>query len=153
MLSPRDWRLIRLALPSIPGLDDPAAIEARLRRLEAETREPVVFRLVGDDGADGLLYEIGRGDDVRTVNSRLRGVWAVWCMLDDPGEPFNPADLSKPGARTPVASARKMIRKKAVEQFEAWGQMELKAAALACSTHGDVVHMQLPANAPRFVTR
>jgi hypothetical protein len=153
VLNPNDWKLVRMALPGIAGLRDAAAIAARLHELEAEAREPVVFRLVGDDGAEGLLYEIGRGDDVRTVTSRLRGVWAVWCMLDDPGEPFSPVHLTKPGALAPVASVRKMIRKQAAEQFEAWGQLDLRAAALSCSTHGDVVRMQLPGNAPRFVTR
>lgn len=151
MLSPNDWKKVRMALPNIPGLHDPVAIDAALRRLEVEASPPVVFRMLDGDDTGAAIYEIGRGNDVRTVTSRKRGVFALWRLLDS-GEPLDPVEVARPDARRPAATVYQAIKGEACDEFKRWGMPELVTASAWCCTRRGLLVLHLPYSAPTFIT-
>lgn len=160
-LSPQDQARVLNALlhnlGNTPGLGNirggAAFARELLLRMKAQAAAPVVFRYRGEDAAGRAVYDVGRGDEVRTVTTGKRGVFTVWWLLANPGQAWDPAMLSRPDARTPADSARTMVRVGAARQFEAWGMPELVAAANACRKRGQHMHMERPHNAPPVVTR
>jgi hypothetical protein len=130
-------------------------VKSALLQMKAQLALPVVFRHLGSDATGRDAFEIGYAGETRTVATRCRGVWATWWLLDDAGRAggLPAASLTNPDAREPEASVRKAIRVTAVRQFEYWGVPQLCAAALACGIRAGVVTMELPCNAPRFLTR
>jgi hypothetical protein len=160
-IEPSDWvRALRIVeaqvdnlagLANIPGAAD--SLRALCRRELASARAPVVFRYLGEDDAMRAVYEVGRGDEVRRVTTRKRGVFTVWWLLHNPGDAWKPEHLSRPGALTPADSARTMVRDIAAKQFMAWGMPELAAAAKACHKCGEHMHMERPHDALQVITR
>ncbi len=154
-MTPRDeainWRLLRLSLPNTPGLRDVPALEAKLRQLEAMAGEPVVFRMLDGDDTGAAVYEIGRGDDVRTVTSLKRGIFAMWRLLDS-REPLDPVEIARPGARKPATTVYQAIRGEACDEFARWGMRDLCDATAWCTTRRGMLLLRLPINAPTFIT-
>lgn len=161
-LSPEDDLRVVNALiyniPNTPALGNIHGGAARARELltllKAVLAAPVVvFRWRGDDGPR-MVFEIGlEGLPLRTVKTTCRGVWAVWWCLDNPREKLPTTDLADPAADTADASVRRQIRKTAAKQFADWGMAHLESAALVCTVGAGVIEMQLPVNAPRFITQ
>lgn len=127
----------------------------RANMLQTGLRRAVVFRWLGSTPA-GETFEIGyEGEPLRTVKTTLRGVWAVWWLLNDSGvsESLRATDLAAPHADEPEQSVRKMIRTDAAKMFRRCGIPELESAAKACHITRGILTCDRPVHAPKVVTR
>lgn len=162
-LTPADQlRVVNLLLANVnnvPGLGNIRGGHAFAMELLAGCKRrlsrPVVFKWLGDEGAESV-FEVGHyGGATQTLRTSQRGVWWLWAAIADRGvsSTLRASDFSAPWATASGDSTRKALRRDAADFFDQLGMHELaQAASYIKVTHG-LIRYCPAVNAPTILTR